>query len=108
MTRRLVSSAEARPAKKQHTTPCSDCPWTRKSVPGWLGPLTAEEWIQLAHNEGEPGCHCTTNMACAGLAIYRANVCKSPRDPAALRLPADTVKVFSWHTEFTAHHGALK
>jgi len=41
--------------------PCNDCPWRRKSCAGWLGPFGIKQ--------------------CAGAAVYRANVCKSPRDP---------------------------
>lgn len=102
--RQLVPSTEARPAKRQHRAPCSDCPWARKALPGWLGPLQAPQWVQVAHGEGEPGCHTRQGMACAGIAIYRANVCKAPRDPEAFRLPANKTSVFATPAEFLAHH----
>lgn len=102
--RQLVSSDEAVATPSQHTTPCTDCPFARTALPGWLGGDTPEWWVGLAHGEGEPGCHITTNQKCAGLAIYRANVCKSPRDPKALRLPADREKVFANPREFMRHH----
>jgi len=105
---KMITANEAKPTKKQHTSPCSDCPWRRDSVKGWLGEMSAQEWRDLAHGEGSADCHALTQpngdaWQCAGLAIYRANVCKSVRDPKALRLPADRVKVFSFG-EFVKHH----
>ena len=41
---------------------------------------------------------------CAGAAIYRANVCKSPRDGSLLKLPADRETVFADKSEFWEHH----
>lgn len=100
----LITSDQSTPAKSQITKPCSDCPWARKSVDGWLGPGTIDEWLQAAHSEGQIPCHVHPNVQCAGLAIFRANVCKVPRDEETLRLPADRVLVFSWDDEFRAHH----
>lgn len=73
---------------------------------GWLGNQTAEQWIQIAHSEAVVECH-TTDKLCAGAAIYRANVCKEPRDPKAFRLGKDKVKVFGWLTEFLNHHNKV-
>jgi hypothetical protein len=105
----LMLGSEAIVTEKQHNAPCSDCPWARKSIPGWLGSDTAEDWIKLAHGEGSADCHGTMQVdgspwSCAGLAIYRANVCKSVRDPEALRLPPNRASVFSWSSEFLDHH----
>jgi len=102
--KQFISSDEAQVGKVQHRQPCSDCPFARVALPGWLGSVSAEEWIQLAHGEGTAECHAILEQDCAGLAIYRANVCKSPRDPNALRLPPDTVKVFARPQEFLDHH----
>lgn len=88
----------------QHTTPCHECPWRRKALAGWLGPCTAEEWVQHAHGETVMHCHMNDKHQCAGAAIFRANVCKEPRYPTTLTLPADTVKVFGSDVEFIAHH----
>jgi hypothetical protein len=109
---KLITANEAKVTKKQHTSPCSDCPWRRDSVQGWLGDMTAQEWRDLAHGEGSADCHTTKQASgeawqCAGLAVYRANVCKSVRDPDALRLPADTKTVFSFG-EFVKHHEGKK
>lgn len=43
---------------------------------------------------------------CVGAAIFRSNICKSPRDPAVLTLPKDTVSIFSWPPEFLDHHSS--
>jgi hypothetical protein len=42
---------------------------------------------------------------CAGSAIFRANICKSPRNPEVARADeADRVTVFGWDNEFIDHH----
>ncbi len=102
--KQLIASDEAKATSRQHRKPCSDCPFARRARPGWLGNASAQQWMDFAHiADGEAECHITTNQLCAGLAIYRANVCKSPRN-AKLILPADTEKVFAWPTEFLDHH----
>jgi hypothetical protein len=97
---------------------CTECPWDRKSAPGWLGPLSIEEWVTLAHGEQPIACHMTITETdehdegdwahpqmrqCRGAAIYRANVGKMPRRPDIARLPADRERVFVWD-EFAEHH----
>ena len=100
----LKTVEDAVPAKGQHETPCSDCPWARESLAGWLGPYTADEWLQLAHGETTIECHTLTGAQCAGSAVYRANVLKNPRHPEILTLPADKEKVFANPIEFKKHH----
>jgi hypothetical protein len=105
---KMITGDEAKVTKQQHTSPCSDCPFRRDSIPGWLGQLTVDNWVELAHSEGSADCHTTKQKggkgwACAGLAIYRANVAKAPRDPKAMRLKPDTKLVFSFG-EFKKHH----
>lgn len=104
MKRQLVSSDKARPVITQHTTPCSDCPWRRDSLQGWLGSLSPRAWLSAAHGEDTADCHTTRGPQCAGLAIYRSNVCKRPRNTAALVLPKDRELVFSSPVEFLTHH----
>lgn len=36
--------------------------------------------------------------------VLDANVFKSPSNPLALQLPENTITVFKWDDEFTAHH----
>lgn len=102
--RQFLTHHDAKPAKRQHTKPCFDCPWARAAFPGWLGSMSADEWVALAHGEGSADCHTVSNQNCAGLAIYRSNVCKDPRAPNALRLPADRALVFGNPMEFKKHH----
>lgn len=112
MRGKLITSDRAQPVAKQITKPCSDCPFARASLRGWLGPLDADAWVRLAHGEGYSECHTTfirdngedRPADCAGLAIYRANVVKVPRDPEALILPSDKTLVFASPAEFLAHH----
>jgi|SRR6185437_9404474 len=104
MKGQLRIGSEAKPRKKQHTSPCIDCPWARKSLKGWLGNSTAEEWLEYAHGEALIDCHTVSNQQCAGSAIYRANICKSPRRQDVLRLPPNRITVFGSRQEFLAHH----
>jgi hypothetical protein len=103
MTGRLISSAEAVPAKGQHKKPCSDCPWARTALNGWLGGGTVDEWLMTAHRDHHVDCHTLKGAQCAGLAIYRRNVCKRVEAPL-LTLEKDTDKVFATPMEFREHH----
>ena len=98
VTKRRFSNA-------QHVQPCSDCPWRRDALPSWLGALSVEDWIQAAHGESRIDCHVHKGPECAGAAIYRANVCKTLRDPSRLKLPPDRARVFATPAEFRAYHG---
>jgi hypothetical protein len=108
--RQLLSFLDATTTPRQHTGPCSDCPWSRKSVPGWLARMTPEEWIACAQGDGLIECH--TKKAsdgeawqCAGAARFRSNILKVPRDPNILQnLKADVVRVFASVGEFLTHH----
>lgn len=108
--RQLLTCHDATPTKRQHRVPCSDCPWARTALPGWLAQMSTEQWLRVVHGDGRMECHTRTNAAdgtawhCAGAAIFRANVCKVPRDDSLLRLPADRVRVFATNAEFSAHH----
>lgn len=88
----------------QHLHPCPDCPMARSALPGWLGGATPEEYVRLAHSDTVVACHCIRDSQCAGMAIYRANVCKRC-DPPNLKLPKDTDRVFASPFEFLDHHG---
>lgn len=109
MGKRFITSDNAKPSAKQHTAPCSDCPWSRSSFPGWTGPNTVQEWLRCAHSDQRINCHTRVQKdgepwQCAGAAIYRTHICKRPRDREVLELPANTALVFSWG-EFEKHHG---
>jgi hypothetical protein len=108
--KQVITSDNASVVDEQPKKPCSDCPWARKAMERWLGPLTVHQWLALAHGEGIAQCHALKgpkdeSFNCAGFAIYRANVAKSPVDQNAFRLPADREHVFSMPNEFAEHHG---
>lgn len=99
--------------------PCSDCPWRRVATQGWLGPLTPEMWVEGVHSDAPIACHQTivrvgddglgswddpAMRQCRGAAIFRANVCKMPRDTNVVTGPADEETVFASNAEFLAHH----
>ncbi len=104
----LITHDEATQAKGQHKKPCSDCPWSRKALPGWLGSMSIDEWLQAAHGEALIDCHTLIGAQCAGSAIYRANILKTPRFEEILVLKADTTCAFASPNEFRAHHARLK
>lgn len=110
MTKRkqLLSTEDATDAPCQLKKPCSDCPWAREAVHGWLGGETPEAWVHAAHGEEKVACHVHPNVQCAGLAIYRGNVCKLPRDQNVLVLPPDRELVFATPNEFLEHHKEVK
>lgn len=114
---------EAKPAQacahKQHNRPCSQCPWRRQSLAGWLGVSEPGEFLAQSDSGLRMPCHTTvdyeaanweaaakTAPQCAGHAIFLSNRCKSAA-PGVLKLPADHETVFSWPHEFVAHHAGL-
>lgn len=93
--------------------PCNDCPWRRAAKPGWLGPYEADLWLEIIHGESPIACHKTipagsgwgeNTQQCRGAAIFRANVCKSPRNPSIETGPRDIERVFQTNDEFKNHH----
>jgi hypothetical protein len=66
--------------------------------------LTADTWLRAAHGEERVECHTLTGAQCAGAAIYRANVCKVPRDESLLKLKTDRAVVFAGPHQFKEHH----
>lgn len=103
----IKTSDDATRSDEQHRKPCGDCPFRRKAVAGWLGSMTAEEWLRAVHGEALIDCHTVVGSPqpqCAGSAIYRANVGKLPRDPRIVRLRPDAKTVFATPKEFSEHH----
>lgn len=109
---------EHRPSacKKQHTTPCRECPFTRKSAPGWLGASEPGEFLALADSDLRTPCHSHVNYEaadweekaktapqCVGRSIFLANRCKLPA-PGILKAKADRDNLFVRPHEFVAHH----
>lgn len=102
--KQLICGDEAVPVAGELKKPCTDCPWARTSLRGWLGSMSADEWIAAAHGETKIDCHMFDGPQCAGAAIYRANVVKSCRDRSIVRLEPNRVKVFASPPEFLNHH----
>lgn len=103
----ITTEDEAVVSNVQHKKPCHDCPWRRKAIAGWLGGETAQGWLAHAHGDGIVPCHTVKGKPqpqCVGVATYRANVAKSPRDATALRVKADREGVFARPDEFLSHH----
>ena len=94
--------------------PCNECPWRRDASVGHLGPHTAREWTRMAHSETAIACHKTIEgddgwdgkkiRQCRGAAVFRANVCKTPRNPSVAKGPENHEAVFSNNEEFVNHH----
>lgn len=103
--RQLLTTDDAVPAVQQHAAPCSDCPWARTALRGWLGGLDPKTWVEDARSDAVIQCHVLIGAQCAGVAIYRANICKRPRPGSGnITLPANRVTVFATPMEFLNHH----
>lgn len=106
---------------KQHTTPCSTCPFGRKVDPGALGGSKPGVYIGQCEAGFRVPCHSAIDYEdpewnskargletpqCAGLATFRANLSIPglPGRVANLSLPANHAAVFSSYVEFLAHH----
>lgn len=108
-----IEDALSREYPEATPKPCNDCPWRREALPGWLGPYDADGWIEAAHGEVPIACHETIpsgggwgkkTKQCRGVAMYRANVCKSPMNPTIEVGPVDRENIFASPTEFREHH----
>lgn len=100
--------------------PCSDCPFRRKAMPGWLGASSPEGFIDCMERDEPLPCHQTidydndpdwllrwvrqgedTGNMCAGALIFMAN--KVQQHPFQ-RMPKDHESVFSNTIEFVRYH----
>jgi hypothetical protein len=106
----------------QHTKPCENCPWRRKSLAGYLGASTPEAFLAAAidQNEHRMPCHVHVNYRasdwrdqvevvpqCAGRAIFLANLDAIPKSKRIMREPQikpDPKAVFTSGDEFLTHH----
>ena len=108
--------------KRQHRKPCTQCPFRRASIPGFIGGAHPDNFVQMANADVRMPCHLHLPEGvnyeaaqipgtrefrapqCAGRAIYWRNQIKIPRDPSLLVLDGDSETVFCWPQEFIAHH----
>lgn len=98
--------------------PCRECPFRRKSLPGYLGNSNPEEFAATVMADTRMPCHLTVDYEredwaeraernaeyCYGALVFFSNTCKLSRDPERPRAPADHTAVFSTMGEFLAHH----
>ena len=113
---RVIVTRYREPTKQ----PCSDCPFRRNAVAGWLGEAAPESFIVEISMERPLPCHQTIDYedkdwlskwnageigsTCAGALIMSANMCKLPRDRAFPRMEKDKTAVFPTHQAFLDHH----
>ena len=99
----------------QHTTPCKECPFTRKSAPGYLGASNAMEFLEHSESGMKMPCHMTVDYEnelwqadidaapeCAGRAIHFANRAKNGE--CVSKMDRNTEAVFVQPQEFLDHH----
>lgn len=100
--------------------PCSDCPFRRASMPGWLGAGSPESFLDCLQRDEPLPCHQTIDYddprwlekwnaqqggsMCGGALIFLANKLQHPRTRGFPTLPSDRVTVFSDSLEFVRHH----
>lgn len=101
--------------------PCSDCPFRRKSMPGWLGHSSPEGFIDCMQRDEPLPCHQTidyddpnwldkwvaqqdTGKMCAGALIFMANKLQRAHDRDFPTMTKDKETVFSNSVEFVRHH----
>ena len=106
-----------RPPTKQ---PCSDCPFRRAAMPGWLGAGSPESFIDCMNRDEPLPCHQTidyddpdwlekwsaqeSGSMCACALIFMANKMQRPRTRGFPTLPPDKTAVFSNTVEFVRYH----
>lgn len=100
--------------------PCSDCPFRRKAMPGWLGAGSPESFIDCMQRDEPLPCHQTIDYdnphwlvewmhqkngnACAGSLIFMANKLQRPHTPGFPTMEPDHETVFSNTVEFVRYH----
>lgn len=120
-----MAKATNKPTKepKVRTKICRECPFQRKSLPGWLGSNDPETFAAIAMSDSSIACHTSMDQTlprskwlekeaeaprCRGALTMMKNKCQVPRDPKMAELvrlvPADRVSVFSNQIEFINYH----
>lgn len=106
-----------RPSTKK---PCSDCPFRRRAMPGWLGASSPEGFLDCMNRDEPLPCHQTVDYddpdwlskwqaqengsMCAGTLIFMANKMQRPRTRGFPTMLPDKTEVFSDSLEFVRHH----
>lgn len=99
--------------------PCNNCPFRRKSMPGWLGAGSPESFIDCMQRDEPLPCHQTVDYddehwlakwmlqrdskmkMCAGALVFMRN--KLQNNPFA-KVEKDHENIFSNSVEFVRHH----
>jgi hypothetical protein len=106
--------------KSDLTKPCKECPFRKRSPPGWLGPWEAEELLMVAGRH-DLACHMTVHrgedhtpmphhQACAGAALHMNNKLQVAFHPSLVELQdklkdsPEAKNVFKDTTEYLMHH----
>lgn len=100
--------------------PCSDCPFRRKSMPGWLGAGSPESFLDCIQRDEPLPCHQTIDYddpawlekwtaqeggsMCAGALVFMANKLQRPKTRGFPTMPPDKDQVFANSLEFVRHH----
>lgn len=98
--------------------PCRECPFRRRSIPGYLGNSTPAEFLASTMADQPMPCHLTVDYEdrnwkdmldeashCNGALTFFSNICKLSNDPNRPKMPVDCENVFTRPTEFLDHHG---
>lgn len=112
-----MTSSSYRPPTKQ---PCSDCPFRRKAMPGWLGAGSPESFVDCMNRDEPLPCHQTidyddpawlekwstqeSGSMCAGALVFMANKLQRPKAPGFPTMPQDKINVFANTLEFVRYH----
>ena len=103
--------------KNNLTKPCNECPFRKKSLPGWLGGETTESTLDFVRHEADFACHKTrhkpeTEMSrCRGFLMFTKKICTIPKYNAELAAAVKKIDHKSKQmdeilgiTEFVPHH----
>lgn len=96
-------------------TPCKECPFTKGSLPGWLGGETLQDTYDQVMHEGPFACHMTRHKKdkdmsrCFGSLMFMRKGCKSPKYDIQLKGAVNKIEMKGTENilsvrEFFVHH----
>ena len=111
----------------ERKTMCAECPFRKKSAPGWLGPWSVDEFEQIINSDSQFVCHDVINKMsddnvptsiiedvgqhCVGLLRYRNSLCRLSRDPEVAEVQRELRSVQDEEIiparEFRTHHESI-
>lgn len=102
--------------EKYCKTPCKECPFTKKSLPGYLGGFTIEATLESVFSESSFKCHLTREVKdkkeCAGRMLFVSKLGKVFRDEQLEKIrkaiqnstSEETKNNILSYAEFKKHH----